>query len=192
MKLSEYIEEFGENQVDVDKLNEFVVDNKGVKFQKQKIEVVGEFIIENDGCGTTIRRIDKEVKTIKHLRDYLLENYVDEDGDLMLEDLDFSNFYGDVYITGMKVKGDLFQNRQTVKGNLLQNWQDVQGSLFQGRQGVQGDLHQSKQEVRGDLYNENSKYGGYLYEAPSTKLLKEVTVEELAELGYKLRRIESE
>lgn len=94
------------------------------------------------------------MKTITELRDYLLENYVNEDGDLILDNLDFSDFDGDVYIDCMKVKGDLTQ---------------------------------SYQEVQGSLYNRYSKYGRNLYEEPSTKLLKEVTEEELAELGYKLK-----
>ena len=94
------------------------------------------------------------MKTKTEIRDWLLENAVDEDGDLMLDDLDFSDFDGDVHISSMKVKGDLIQCHQKVKGN---------------------------------LYNRNNKYGGSLYEEPSTKLLKEITTEQLAELGYTLK-----
>lgn len=94
------------------------------------------------------------MKTKKEIKDWLLENAVDTDGDLMLGELDFSDFDGNVYIDSMKVKGDLIQ---------------------------------CDQEVQGDLHNEYSKYGGKLYENPSTKLLKEVTLEELAKLGYKLK-----
>lgn len=94
------------------------------------------------------------MKTKEEIRDWLLENAVDHDGDLMLENLDFSDFDGDVYIDCMKVKGDLTQSYQEVKGN---------------------------------LYNRYNKYGVYLYEEPSTKLLKEVTLEELAEMGYTLK-----
>ena len=94
------------------------------------------------------------MKTIEELRNYLLENYVNEYGDLFLGGLDFSDFDGDVYIGNMKVKGNLLQSCQEVKGN---------------------------------LYNRFNKYGRNLYEEPSTKLLKEVTLEELAELGYKLK-----
>ena len=80
-------------------------------------------------------------------------------------DLDFSDFNGDVYIGYMKVKGDLYQNGHEVQGN----------------------LYQSNNEAQGSLHNKNNKYGGDLYETPSTKILKEVTAEELAELGYKLK-----
>lgn len=102
------------------------------------------------------------MKKIEELRNYLLENYVDEDGDLVLNSLDFSDFDGNVYIDGMKVKGDLYQNGHEVQGN----------------------LYQSNNEAQGNLHNKNNKYGGDLYENTSTKLLKEVTAEELAELGY--------
>ena len=105
------------------------------------------------------------MKKTEELRNYLLENYVDDDGDLMLNGLDFSDFDGDVYIDNMKVQGDLSQSWHEVQGNLLQHGHEVQGSL----------------------YNKNNKYGEYLYEEPSTKLLKEITLKELAELCYTLK-----
>ena len=94
------------------------------------------------------------MKTKTEIREWLLDNAVDEDGDLDLSGLDFSDFEVDVYIGNMK---------------------------------VQGSLDQCGQKVQGNLYNENNKYGEYLYEEPSTKLLKEITTEQLAELGYKLK-----
>ena len=94
------------------------------------------------------------MKKIEELRNYLLENCVNERGDLILNGLDFSEFDGDVYIDSMK---------------------------------VQGDLIQSNQEVKGTLHNANSKYGRNLYETPSTKLLKEISMEELDKMGYKLK-----
>src|SRR5690554_4787196 len=105
---------------------------------------------------------------IDKLRDYLLENYVNEWGDLDLIGLDFSEFDGDILIGGMKVKGDL-----------LQDYQKVQGDLFQGNQTVQGGLFQSRQKVQGNLHNRFSECGGILYEEPSTELLKEITTKEL-------------
>ena len=116
------------------------------------------------------------MKTKTEIKEWLLDNAVDEDGDLMINDLDFSDFEGGVYISSMKVRGDLYQSNQ-----------EVQGSLYQSNHEVQGNLSQGSQEVKGNLHNKNSQYGGNLYETPSTKLLKEVTAEELAELGYKLK-----
>lgn len=116
------------------------------------------------------------MRTREEIRDWLLDNAVDEDGDLMLDYLDFSDFAGDVYIRCMKVQGDLYQNYHTVQGGLVQSNQEVQGSLFQGGQ-----------EVQGDLYHGNSKYGGELIEDPYSKLLKEITIEELSEMGYELK-----
>lgn len=105
------------------------------------------------------------MKTKEEIRDWLLENAVDEYRDLILSSLDFSDFGGNVYIDNMKVKGTLFQSNHEVQGHLIQ----------------------SHQKVKGNLYNRNNKYGGSLYEEPSTKLLKEITTEQLAELGYKLK-----
>lgn len=127
------------------------------------------------------------MKTIEEIRYYLLENRVDEDGDLMLDVLDFSDFSGNVYITGMKVQGDLFQDSQEVQGSLYQHYQKVQGGLHQQCQKVQGHLRQDYHEVQGNLYHGYSKYGGELIEGSYSKLLKEITTEELAELGYKLK-----
>ena len=124
---------------------------------------------------------ETKMKTIEESRDYLLENYVDEDGNLVLSDLDFSDFEGDVYISSMKVKGSLHQSGH-----------EVQGSLDQSGHEVQGYLSQSHQEAEGNLYNVNNRYGRNLYETPSTKLLKEITAEELAELGYTLKGINND
>ena len=149
------------------------------------------------------------MKSIKYLRDYILENYVNEFGNLDIQGLDFSEFDGNVYIGGMKVRGHLFQDGhkvqgnlyqggQKVEGNLYQGGQEVQGSLYQGGQEVQGNLFQSVQEVQGNLFQswqkaegnyhcENVQVKGDIYTNEPTKLLKEVTAEELAELGYKLK-----
>ena len=127
------------------------------------------------------------MKKIEELRNYLLENHVNGYGDLDLGGLDFSDFNGDVCIDNMKVQGNLFQSRHEVQGHLYQSNHEVQGNLYQHSHEVQGNLYQYNHEVKGDLYNKNNKYGGDLYENTSTKLLKEVTAEELAELGYTLK-----
>lgn len=126
------------------------------------------------------------MKKMEELRNYLLENYVDEDGDLNISHLDFSDFNGNVYISGMKVKGNLSQYGHEVKGSLIQSGHQVKGNLIQSNHEVQGYLSQGHQKAQGNLYNQNNKYGGERYENPSTKLLKVISPEELAELGYKL------
>ena len=105
------------------------------------------------------------MRTIKYLRDYLLENYVDDDGDLNITGLDFSDFDGDIYIVDMKVKRDLYQSEQE----------------------VQGDLTQGYQEVKGNYYCSNVRVKGNIFAEEPTKLLTEITLEELAELGYKIK-----
>ena len=87
---------------------------------------------------------------IEELRNYLLENYVDEYGNLDISYLDFSDFEGNVYINYMKVKGYLSQSGHEVEGSLSQSYQKVKGSL----------------------HNVSNRYGGNLYETPPTKLLK--------------------
>ena len=95
------------------------------------------------------------MKTKEHLKDYLLENYVDEAGDLDLIGLDFSDFDGNIYISGMKVKNDLFQMGQLVRGDLYQNSQIVKGYLYQGNQKVEGSLYQDNQVVEEYLVQDN-------------------------------------
>ena len=90
----------------------------------------------------------------KELVKFLIENFTDVDGDLDLRNLDFSDFEGNVLISGMEVKGDLKQSRQIVRGILYQERQQVQGDLMQDCQEVNGDLWQSDQEVNGDLISD--------------------------------------
>ena len=104
------------------------------------------------------------MKTIDEIRDYLLENRVDEDGGLDLTGLDFSDFDGDVYISEMKVKRDLYQSFHKVQGDLLQSWHEIQGNYYS----------------RGIIVN-----GDIVFEKP-TNMLKKITIEELKEMGYEL------
>lgn len=90
--------------------------------------------------------------TKNELRDWLLNNCVDANGDLNLSDLDFSDFEGDIYINNMKVKGNLKQSFQQVQGSLYQSCQVVGGDLYQYYQEVQGSLNQSCQDIKGEKY----------------------------------------
>lgn len=127
------------------------------------------------------------MKSIKKIRDYLLENRVDDEGDLDLRELDFSDFKGDVYIERMKVKGNLFQGCQEVQGNLhqdlqkaqgdlIQDFQEVQGDLSQGYQKVQGDLVQGCQKVKGNFYSRDNKAKGDIKEEPCEKWVETHTI----------------
>lgn len=90
--------------------------------------------------------------TKEELRDLIVREFMDEDGDICLSGLDFSDFDGNVDISFMKVKGDLYQNCQTVEGDLCQSFQEVGKDLYQRCQKVQGDLYQDCQKVEGDLF----------------------------------------
>ena len=83
----------------------------------------------------------------KEIKKWLLENCVNENGDLDLSHLDFSDFEGNVFICEMKVKKNLGQYKQQVSGNLSQSAQDVKGDLFQSSQIVGGELLQDEGEL---------------------------------------------
>jgi len=95
------------------------------------------------------------MKDINEVRDYLVKHRTDKFGDLDLSNLDFSNFDGNIYISGMKVKNDLFQMGQLVRGDLYQNSQIVKGYLYQGNQKVEGSLYQDNQVVEEYLVQDN-------------------------------------
>lgn len=72
------------------------------------------------------------MKTKEEIKQWLLENCVEENGDLDLSGLDFSDFDGDIYIGRMIVKGSLYQEKQIVKGDLIQSNQLVGKGLYEG------------------------------------------------------------
>ena len=84
----------------------------------------------------------KEKLTIKDLEKIMLDNFVNEYGNLDISGLDFSDFDGNVNISRMKVKGDLFQFNQEVGGHLFQPYQRVGRNLLQDGQNVIGELIQ--------------------------------------------------
>lgn len=77
------------------------------------------------------------MKSKKEIKQWLLENCVDEKGNLDLSGLNFSDFEGNINISCMKVKKHLYQGHQAVGGNLFQSWQAVAGDLFQDEQIVE-------------------------------------------------------
>lgn len=95
----------------------------------------------------------------EEIEKWLLENCVDEQGDLRMTDLDFSDFKGFIDIGNWKVAGDLYQNEQHVKGNLYQNYQEVEGDLRQERQEVSGTLYEGENEAEyiKDIKNEEAR-----------------------------------
>ena len=105
------------------------------------------------------------MKSKTEIRNWLLENAVDEYGDLDINGLDFSEFDGDVLIIGMEVKGNV---------------------IISGMK-TQGNLYQSGHEEEGEYNCEKIKVKGGIYTNEPTKLQKEITTEELAELGYELK-----
>ena len=105
------------------------------------------------------------MKTKKQIIDWLLENTIDDNGDLNLEGLDFTDFDGDVRTSHMKVKKTLHQANQNVKGDLHQSYQNVEGGLHQDSQNVEGTLRQSYQYVKGDLHQSYQNVEGHLFQS---------------------------
>ncbi len=107
------------------------------------------------------QQIKESNLTKEDLKVIFLDNFINKykDGSLYLNliDLDFSDFNGDIYISGMKVKKNLYQSCQEVKGDLFQDNQEVKGDLFQDNQEVKGDLYQDNQQVQGNIRSSKSK-----------------------------------
>lgn len=72
------------------------------------------------------------MKNNKEIKEWLLANCVNYDGDLDLRELDFSDFDGDILISYLIVKKDLHQDSQEVGGDLLQDSQKVKGYAYIG------------------------------------------------------------
>lgn len=141
------------------------------------------------------------MKTIKEVKQWLLENRKDTFGNLDLSNLDFSDFDGNVFINNMKVKKTLNQSYQEVGDVLYQEFQRVDKDLFQHHQQVGGELLQNNQKVKENLYQSNQTVGKNFYnhklneneywkeEGSYTirkKKLQTITRKQLAEMGYKL------
>ena len=120
------------------------------------------------------------MKTKQEIKRWLLENCVTDSGNLNLSDLDFSSFDGDIFINGMQVKHSLYQYSQRVGKDLYQSGQTVGRDLFQYSQSVGVNLF--SQKLKEDEVWEDKDYC-----MMRVKKLKEITADELAKMGYKLK-----
>lgn len=110
--------------------------------------------------------------SIEEVKKWLIANCLDERGNLNISGLDFSDFNGDINISGMRVKGDLNQANQKVEGDLRQSFQEVKGMLSQSWQKVEGNLHQYCQEVKGILHQGCQKVEGKMFLQDTSELQK--------------------
>ena len=107
------------------------------------------------------------MKTKQEIKKWLLENCLNDNGDLVICDIDLSDFKGNVILNGWKigragyvdlsswdVKGNLYQNGQKVNGNLYQDYQTAK-NIYQSCQRVNGNLDQSFQIVGYKLKEKN-------------------------------------
>lgn len=141
------------------------------------------------------------MKTIKEVKQWLIENRKDIFGNLDLSNLDFSDFDGNVFINNMKVKKTLNQSYQEVGDVLYQEFQRVDKDLFQHNQQVGGELLQNNQKVKENLFQSNQTVGKNFYNHKlkddeywkeeenytiRKKKLQTITRKQLAEMEYEL------
>ena len=85
---------------------------------------------------------------IEVVKKWLIENRTDKYGNLDLAGLDFSDFDGNVNISGWKVKKSLSQNFQEVGETLCQDNQKVGGDILQMYQSSGGYIFQHSQKAK--------------------------------------------
>ena len=153
-------------------------------------------------------------RKLNELRDLLLENCLNENGDLVISDIDLSDFKGKVILKGwtvggsvdlshwevngdlkqsyQKVNGDLEQDSHTVNGDLYQSWQTAE-NIYQSYQTAE-NLYQGWQNVSKDLISQKLKedeewvsFHGSDRAVIRAKKVKEISKDELAKMGYKLK-----
>lgn len=106
--------------------------------------------------------MSKNVLTAAEIKEWLLENCLNERGDLWLKGLDFSDFDGDIFIFNWRVKRNLNQYQHDVGGDLYQSHHKVGGDLNQSYHKVAGDLNQRSHEVAGDLRQHSHEVKGLI------------------------------
>lgn len=106
--------------------------------------------------------------TPKEKGQFLLKYFKNERGDLELNDVDLSDFHGNVEITSWKVGGNLFQDYQEVGGSLYQHYQKVGLNLYQSNQEVGGHIVQQDEQKAEDACVEPN------YKAEYKRLNKEL------------------
>ena len=104
------------------------------------------------------------MKTPEEFKQYILENFRNDDGDIVICNVDLSDFDGNVYIDQWTVKNNLHQGYQMVGGDLYQSNQIVVGYLYQHVQTVGKDLWQNFQEVHQTLKQNNQMVIGNLHQ----------------------------
>ena len=137
--------------------------------------------------------MNKRKLTNDEKRDWLLENCVNKNGNLVISDIDLSKFKGNVILSGWKIGGNADLSFWEVKGDLDQSCQKVNGDLDQSCQTAE-NITQHCQNVSKDLVSQKLKedeewvsFQGSDYAVIRAKKLKEISKDELAEMGYKLK-----
>lgn len=69
--------------------------------------------------------------TKKELVQIIIENFSDEDGNINLSGLDFSEHKGDVILNGLKSSGSIFEIHQSAEKNIVQYCQTARKQIIQ-------------------------------------------------------------
>ena len=69
--------------------------------------------------------------TKKELVHIIIENFVDEDGNINLSGLDFSEYKGDVILNGLKSGGSIYEIHQSAEKDIVQYCQTARKNIMQ-------------------------------------------------------------
>ncbi len=78
-----------------------------------------------------IEELKRHRLTINDLRDIIVNNFTDRNHDVVIDDLDFSDVDGDVYIRYLKAPKNLYMCYESVGKDLYQHSQRVNYTIFQ-------------------------------------------------------------
>ena len=106
--------------------------------------------------------------------DFIVHVFGGDDGKIHIENVDLSDFKGDVVVCGWKVGGDLFLDHQEVKGSLFQNNQKVGRNLFQDEQEAGGFIAQDDMQDMPIVREDEDECVEPDYKAEWEKLQKEL------------------
>lgn len=112
-------------------------------------------LVTSKEITTTVELSKKEI-----LVQFLLNNYMDEKGNINISDLDFGEFEGAVIITGIKSKGDVFQYWHKNGGDVIQWGHENLGDIAQSKHENAGDIEQYEHKNKGHIDQSNHENNG--------------------------------
>lgn len=90
-------------------------------------------------------------KTKEETVKWLLENRIDEDGNINISNLDFGEFKGNLLMDGMRLKRNIDQSQHENEGYIYQYGHKNKGHILQGGHENRDDVLQSAHANKGDI-----------------------------------------